>query len=169
MRHNVNATFRGIHATMREHCPCIDPLLSAKHHECFPPIQSPCTPAPTTCQRPPRRPKKYHGSRCCLLGIPASPVLLLSPCPHVCDHQCSPRVLTFWSVVHHPLVRSHQYVFSFFYLAFPESDNYISQGADELTSKERGAFIGGAIVETLFFLISSVGYVLRGKHIYTDH
>ena len=59
--------------------------------------------------------------------------------------------------------------FLFFYLAFPESDNYISQGADELTSKERGAFIGGAIVETLFFLISSVGYVLRGKHIYTDH
>ena len=39
---------------------------------------------------------------------------------------------------------------------------YLSQGADGLTSKERGAFIGGAIVETLFFLISSVGYVLRG-------
>lgn len=31
--------------------------------------------------------------------------------------------------------------------------------ADELTSKERGAFIGGAIVETLFFLISSVGLI----------
>lgn len=38
---------------------------------------------------------------------------------------------------------------------------YLSQGADELTGKERGAFVGGAIVETLFFLISSVGYVLR--------
>ncbi|KAI9437704.1 hypothetical protein H4582DRAFT_1957092 [Lactarius indigo] len=31
--------------------------------------------------------------------------------------------------------------------------------ADRLTSKERGAFIGGAIVETLFFLISSVGLI----------
>ncbi|KAH9171978.1 hypothetical protein EDB89DRAFT_1036650 [Lactarius sanguifluus] len=31
--------------------------------------------------------------------------------------------------------------------------------ADGLTSKERGAFIGGAIVETLFFLISSVGLI----------
>jgi hypothetical protein len=31
--------------------------------------------------------------------------------------------------------------------------------ADELTSKERGAFIGGAIVETLFFFISSVGLI----------
>jgi hypothetical protein len=43
---------------------------------------------------------------------------------------------------------------------------YISQAAHELTSKERGAFIGGAIVETLFFLISSIGYV-RGIHILT--
>lgn len=85
----------------------------------------------------------------------------------MCDHHGSPRVLAFWSVVHHPLVRSYQYVFSF-YSAFPESDRYISQGADELTSKERGAFIGGAIVETLFFLISSVGYVLQGIHIYSD-
>ena len=85
----------------------------------------------------------------------------------MCDHQCSPWVLAFWSVVHHPLVRSHQYAFSS-YLALQESDSYISQGADELTSKERGAFIGGAIVETLFFLISSVGYVLRGIHIHTD-
>ncbi|KAH8996543.1 hypothetical protein EDB86DRAFT_2919219 [Lactarius hatsudake] len=31
--------------------------------------------------------------------------------------------------------------------------------ANGLTSKERGAFIGGAIVETLFFLISSVGLI----------
>jgi len=31
--------------------------------------------------------------------------------------------------------------------------------ADELTSKEHGAFIAGAIVETLFFLISSVGLI----------
>ncbi|KAI9455339.1 hypothetical protein BJY52DRAFT_1103344, partial [Lactarius psammicola] len=31
--------------------------------------------------------------------------------------------------------------------------------ADGLTSKERGAFIGGAIIETLFFLISSVGLI----------
>jgi hypothetical protein len=45
---------------------------------------------------------------------------------------------------------------------------YLSQDADELTSKERGAFIGGAIVETLFFFISSVGYVLRGVRIHTD-
>ena len=41
---------------------------------------------------------------------------------------------------------------------------YISQAADGLTSKERGAFTGGAIVETFFFLISSIGYV-RGMHI----
>ena len=85
----------------------------------------------------------------------------------MCDHHGSPRVLTFWNAVHHPLVRSHQYVFSF-YLTFPDGNGYITQGADELTSKERGAFIGGAIVETLFFLISSVGYVLRGIHIHTD-
>ena len=45
---------------------------------------------------------------------------------------------------------------------------YISQAADGLTSKERGAFIGGAIVETLFFLISSVGYV-RGVLILACH
>jgi len=31
--------------------------------------------------------------------------------------------------------------------------------ADKLTSKERWAFMGGAIVETLFFLISSVGLI----------
>src|SRR6266702_167202 len=42
---------------------------------------------------------------------------------------------------------------------------YISQAADGLTSKERGAFVGGAIIETLFFLISSVGYV-PGIHIH---
>lgn len=40
---------------------------------------------------------------------------------------------------------------------------HVSQAANGLTSKERTAFIGGALVETLFFLISSVGYV-RGVH-----
>jgi len=38
-------------------------------------------------------------------------------------------------------------------------NRWVFQGANELTSKELRSFVGGAIVETLFFLISVVGYV----------
>jgi hypothetical protein len=37
----------------------------------------------------------------------------------------------------------------------------VIEDSDTLTSKERGSFIGGAIVESFFFFISIVGYVMH--------
>jgi hypothetical protein len=102
---------------------------------------------------------RSHGPWYHLLYFPTSPVLLLSSRPRVCCHNVLSWVFTLRYIIYHFLVRSCQYVFLF---PIPEGlvlNHCKLQGAHALTSNERGAFIGGAIMEMLFFFISAIGYV----------
>lgn len=105
----------------------------------------------TTRSKPPS-----HGSWRHPLCFPASPVLLLSPRPHVCYYHVSSRDHTLWFAIYHLLVRGFSCVFPPFNLSLT-SNCYVIEGGDALTSEQRGAFIGGAIIETLLLLLSIVG------------
>lgn len=109
----------------------------------------------TTHSKPPN-----HGSWCHLLRFPASSVLLLSPRPHVCYFHVFTRDYTLWFAIYHLLVRGFSCVFPPSDLSLTLNCNVI-EGGDALTSEQRGAFIGGAIIETLPLLISIVGYILH--------
>ena len=87
----------------------------------------------------------------------------------MCYYHVPSRVFPLWHTIPRSLVRSCQYVFL---LCTPYRlclNGCIIPAAPALSSKERGAFIGGAIVELLFFLISIVGYAQGQPHFRPNH